>query len=220
MGRVIGNEIFKTIITMAYEMELAEKVLGRMAQRREKVRDLMRQGQTFRDSEDIRKEMAKYLAISHRNKKYWKYDEDNGGKGPGYALNKMIAMSVSGKYRIMLSIVKHTWREDDLKTVWDTFYIHLQDTDGWNVNNPNETPVPRNVGAPTVITVEILKQTALYREFAYDIQEAYEEIYERVSRRSGRNARTVWERQITMIRNADKHGILASMIRQRYGMKV
>ena len=155
MSRVIGNEIFKTIVTMAYEMKLAAQVLERMAQRREKVLKLMREGQTFRDDEDIRKEITKYLAISPNNKKHWRFEEEAEGGRSGFVLKKEIALSVSGRYRIMLSIVKHT-EYQQVQHIWtfnDALYVHIRDSYGDEMNFDYArgyfiaTPTPANTVA-------------------------------------------------------------------------
>jgi hypothetical protein len=222
MGRVIGNEIFKTIVMMAYEMKLASRVLSRMTHRREKVRKLMKAGQTFRDDEDIRKEMAKYLAISPDNKKHWRFDEGaEDTEHNGFVLKKEIALSVSGRYRIMLSIVKHTEYEvAQHRQFENVLYVHIRDSDDEEVNEvADRRYYIRN--PPTVVTVEIIKRLGLCLE-SREVKEAYDEIYERVSyysRRSGINAYK-WDRRITAMRDDDKRSGLVKTISRRYGEDV
>ena len=218
MGRVIGNEIFKTIVTMAYEMGLAHRVLSRMGRRRDKVELLMETGQTFRDDEDIRKEITKYLAISPDNKKHWRFDEPaEDTTENGFVLKKEIPISVSGPYRIMLCIVKHTEYEVDRDRQFvNIIYIHLRDSDGDDINEcDNQYHIQ---SPPTVVTVELIKQMALGMEFS-EVQEAYDEIFERVSCRSGINARA-WNRRLPIMRDDDKRSDIVEKIRRRYGETV
>jgi hypothetical protein len=219
MGYVIGNEVFKTIVTMACEMKLASQVRWRITQRREEVRKLMKAGQTFRDDEDIRKEMAKYLAISPDNKKHWRFDEGaEDTEHNGFVLKKEIALSISGRYRIMLSIVKHTEYEiRQHRQFENVLYVHIRDSDDEEVNEEYDRRYfIRN--PPTVVTVEIIKRLGLCLEFS-EVKEAYDDIYERVSYRGGKNAR-IWDRRIYGMRVDDKNSILARMISRRYGQDV
>ena len=219
MSRVIGNEIFKTIVTMAYEMKLAAQVLERMAQRREKVLKLMREGQTFRDDEDIRKEIDKYLAISPDNKKHWRFEEEVEGGQNGFVLKKEIALSVSGRYRIMLSIVKHTeFRGHPRQVVRPALYVHILDSAGEEMNFDYargdfiQTPA-------TVDDVALVKLLGLCLEWE-EVKEAYDDIYAMMPyKRTGKNTRT-WNRWITEMSSNRKHSMLAKMIKVRYGEDV
>lgn len=212
MGRVIGNEIFKTIVTMAYEMGLAQKVLGRMARRREKVIDLMRAGQTFRDNEDILKDITKYLAISPDNKKHWRFDEEVEDGYSGFVLKKEIPMSVSGPYRIMLSIVKHTEYEvAQHRDFWNALYVHVRDSDGEVVNDGYDTQYVMET-PPTVFTVALVERLGLCLEFS-EIEEAYDAIFEGISCSSGINARA-WNRRLHIMRDGPSD--IVEKIRRRY----
>lgn len=217
MGRVIGNEIFKDIIQMAYEMELARKVLNRMSRRRDKVLNRMGMGQTFRDDEDIRKEITKYLAISPDNKKHWRFDEPAENGENGFVLIKEIPISVSGPYRVMLSIVKHTEYEVARdRDFYNKIYVHLRDSVDEDVNeyeNAYFIAIP-----PTTTTVELLKQIALRMEFK-SIKEAYNEMYERLPWSTGATHAKIWNKRISMMRADDQSGALFKKIRLRYGVR-
>lgn len=179
----------------------------------------MKAGQTFRDDEDIRKEMAKYLAISPDNKKHWRFDEGaEDTEHNGFVLKKEIALSISGRYRIMLSIVKHTEYEiRQHRQFENVLYVHIRDSDDEEVNEEYDRRYfIRN--PPTVVTVEIIKRLGLCLEFS-EVKEAYDDIYERVSYRGGKNAR-IWDRRIYGMRVDDKNSILARMISRRYGQDV
>jgi uncharacterized protein (UPF0335 family) len=212
MSRVIGNEIFKTIVTMAYEMELAHKVLSRMSQRRSAVEDLMKTGQTFRDDDDILTEVKKYLAISPDNKKHWRFEQDDEYRA--FILKKEIPISVSGRYRIMLSIHKHLVYKDSPRVFYNNLYIYLRDNSGEDVDD-EPYHYSTGINPPTVFTVAIIERLALEREF-HDIRDTYNRIYMPIES-NGKNCK-IWNKRLRIMAKDHMSYQLYHEIRRRYGV--
>jgi hypothetical protein len=219
MTRVIGNEIFKTIVEMAYEMKTASRVLTRIDKGWEQVREAMKAGQRFRDDEDIRKEITKHLAISHKNKKHWRFDEEEEMQS-GFVLKRDIPISVSGEYRIMVRVVKHAEYEVAGNGITHIhLYVRCEDynDDAWNdyldpcvVRRPAEGPL-------TSTSVALLKRAGLELE-CDKLIELYNDIYPTF--RSISKHALIWKKRIMALKmKYQEQGRLKEM-RQRYGHRI
>jgi hypothetical protein len=105
-GKCLGNEVFKMIVEMAYEMNAVDKVNQRVESQLLKLSYEMSVPTVFRNQEEVGAEVVKALDIVHTNKKKY-HKMDGADEEVGYVFKSKIPLSVSGHVPVLLRLEKY-----------------------------------------------------------------------------------------------------------------
>lgn len=162
MPRVIGKEVFKNIVTMAYEMEVADRLMTKVKQDLIEFYYRLNHTTRFREEEDLLEDFTKVWKVAHTNKKYYKLDEyhNDGETVTQWYSNKKIALTTSGRYSAFVRVVKYisdSIGEGTFLDIWREW-----DEDGDCDEDNNRIMLWNN--APTIDIIANIKQNLKVRE--------------------------------------------------------
>ena len=76
-GVSLGNEVFKTIVAMAYEMGVADRIMTQVKQGLLEFSYERKYPPTFRDTQQVFDDITKVWKVAHTNKKYYEKQDDD-----------------------------------------------------------------------------------------------------------------------------------------------
>lgn len=156
MPRVIGKEVFKSIVAMAYEMGVADRIMTRVNQGLLEFSYQRKYPTRFRDAEDIFDDITKLWKVVHTNKKYYEwddcYDDDEIKK---YYSKKKIALTITGTYSAFARVVKLTSSNGECRSYLDVW----RELNDYGCFDEEENEIIEIHNAPTTTTVFIIQRT-------------------------------------------------------------
>lgn len=186
-GITLGNEVFKTIVAMAYEMDVADRIMTKVKQGLLEFSYERQYPATFRDDNQILEEMTKVCKVVHTNKKYYEKGDEEDNVGDTYYSKEKYPLTTSGRFISYFQVVKYDHSEgvDCHIDTWITSPTggFLRDIDARAFDN-----------APTILTVANIKRDiAEYekRELRKMLSSVYEFRFRGISK-----GRWVWEKRL------------------------
>lgn len=123
-GKSLGNEVFKMIVEMAYEMEVADKMKKRIEDGHKELSDEMKRLPKLINAGVMFKKISKMYKLSYKNKKYYnKGDDDNDEQLEGKVYHSnYIPIAIVGEVPVCLLISKYIV-SNELANACITLYV-------------------------------------------------------------------------------------------------
>ena len=188
-GLTLGNEVFKTIVAMAYEMGVADRIMTKVKKGLLEFSYGRKYPTRFRDDEDILEDITKLWKVVHTNKKYYEFDDcDDDDEMKKYYSKKKIALTIAGTYSAFARVVKFTSANAGSGSYLDVW----RETDDYNGLDEENDIVEIHDG-PTTTSVAVIKRNIKENE-ENDLREQLADVYWfRYSFRGLCKNRRVWE---------------------------
>jgi len=155
MPRIIGKEVFKNIVEMAYEMDVADRIMTKVKQGLLEFSYERKYPTRFRHAEDIFDDITKLWKVVHTNKKHYELDDyNNNDEMTKWFSKKKIALTTAGTYSAFARIVKFTSANGGSGSYLD---VWREWGDG-NCFDEEENDVVEIHNAPTTTTVFIIQR--------------------------------------------------------------
>jgi hypothetical protein len=193
MPRIIGKEVFKNIVAMAYEMEVADRILTKVKQGLLEFSYERKYPTRFRHAEDIFDDITKLWKVAHTNKKHYELNVyDNTDELTQWVSKKKIALTTSGAYSAFARIIKFTSANGDIGSYLDVW--REWDEYGSFTDEENDRVDIHN--APTTTTVFIIQRNIKENEKNH-LKELLADVYWfRYAFRGLCKNRRVWEERL------------------------
>lgn len=107
MSRVIGKEVFKNIVAMAYEMEVADRIMTQVKQGLLEFSYERKYPPVFREAQQVFDDIIKVWKIALTNKKYYEKQDDDDIDGDTYNSTMKFPLTISGPFIGYASIVMY-----------------------------------------------------------------------------------------------------------------
>ena len=197
MLRIIGKEVFKNIVAMAFEMAVADKIMKKVEKGLLEFSQHKKYQTRFRDDEDVCDDISKLYKMAHTNKKHYQPDEAGleleEGAIPTWYSKKKIALTVAGTYAAFARVVKY----DNSGIIRSYLDIWMENED-YNPLYDDDNIQYLLDDYPTTTTVAIIQREIKERE-VFVLAEWLDSIYEFRFRGLTRN-RQVWEQRLKEMR--------------------
>lgn len=206
MPRIIGREVFKTIVSMAYEMELAERVTKKIDKGLLEFSYELKYPTRFRDTSHILEDITEIWKVAHTNKKHYTNDDSVDEDDPEqWYSKKKIDLTTSGPVSAFLRVVKYNdagiirayldvWMEADEYQPYD-------DGDNLEVQIHN---------APTTTTVAIIQRdikARIHHELCGMLLTIFVECYDSIKGKS----KILWWRRLNELHNQKSRQFLVKL---------
>lgn len=110
-GITLGKEVFKNIVAMAYEMEVADRIMTQVKQGLLEFSYERKYPPTFRDTQQVFDDITKVWKVAHTNKKYYEKQDDDDIDGDTYYSTMAFPLTTSGPFVGYVQIVKYDFDE-------------------------------------------------------------------------------------------------------------
>jgi hypothetical protein len=187
MPRIIGKEVLKNIVAMAYEMDVADRIQKKVKQELLEFSYEPKYQTTFRDDKQVLEDITKLWKVVHTNKKYYEKGDEDDGQGDTYYSKEKYPLTVSGRFIAYFQIVKYDHNEgvDCYIDTWITTPTggFLRDIEQCRIDD-----------APTTTTIDIIQRHIAGYNKA-ELRKLLSSVYEFRFRGLGKNRRA-WEERL------------------------
>lgn len=110
-GITLGKEVFKTIVEMAYEMEVADRIMTHVKQGLLEFSYERKYPLVFREAHQVFDDITKVWKVVHTNKKFYEKGDEEDYGGYTYYSKEKYPLTTSGPFIGYVQITKYDYNE-------------------------------------------------------------------------------------------------------------